>query len=203
MGSTIQRFSHLPIEIQLFAENTDGLSIRYNEAIESTKNAPALLVFVHDDVEITDWFWHERLVAALESHHLVGLAGNTNPLPHQTSWAVTDLKGTLSDQQFWSGRVARSNGHWDLFGTPDRTVKLIDGLFMAAYSQTFHDNKIRFDPQFTFHHYDMDISKQFTSKDLSIYVPSISAIHYGQNNIGQAWQESAQRYLSKWSGMNK
>lgn len=203
MGVTIQRFSHLSfIEAQLFTNNTVGLCQRYNEAIEAAKNDPALLVFVHDDVEIVDWYWYMRLGASLDDHHLVGLAGNAYPSPGQTSWAITDTEGTLSDRQSWAGCVARGNGeymtNWDVFASPNREVKLIDGLFMAAYSKTFHDNDIRFDEQFTFHHYDMDICRQFTAKELSIYVSSISVIHHSQGLMGPSWKESAQRYLDKW-----
>jgi GT2 family glycosyltransferase len=206
LGVTIQRFSHLSfIEAQLFTNNTVGLCQRYNEAIEAAKNDPALLVFVHDDVEIVDWYWYMRLGASLDDHHLVGLAGNCQPSPGQTSWAITDMEGTLSDRQSWAGCVARGNGEyltsWDVFASPNREVSLIDGLFMAAYSKTFHDNDIRFDEQFTFHHYDMDLCRQFTDKGLSIYVSSISAIHHSQGLMGPAWKESAQRYLDKWQGL--
>jgi GT2 family glycosyltransferase len=203
LGVTLQRFAHLSfIEAQLFTNNTLGLSQRYNEAIEAAAHDPAILVFVHDDVEITDWFWYLRLAAALDDYHLVGLAGNSAPLPKQTSWAITDLEGTLSDRQSWAGCVARGNGEyltsWDVFASPNREVFLLDGLFMAAHSKTFHDNDIRFDDQFTFHHYDMDICQQFEAKDLSMYVSSISVIHHSKGLMGPAWKESAQRYLSKW-----
>jgi GT2 family glycosyltransferase len=142
------------------------------------------------------------LAASLDDHHLVGLAGNAHPSPGQTSWAITDTEGTLSDRMSWAGCVARGNGefmtNWDVFASPNREVKLIDGLFMAAYSKTFHQNDIRFDEQFTFHHYDMDICRQFTAKELSIYVSSISVIHHSQGVMGASWKESAQRYLEKW-----
>jgi GT2 family glycosyltransferase len=203
LGVTLQRFAHLSfIEAQLFTNNTLGLSQRYNEAIEAAAHDPAILVFVHDDVEITDWFWYLRLAAALDDYHLVGLAGNSAPLPKQTSWAIIDFEGTLSDRQHWAGCVARGNGEyltsWDVFASPNREVFLLDGLFMAAHSKTFHDNDIRFDDQFTFHHYDMDICQQFEAKDLSMYVSSISVIHHSKGLMGPAWKESAQRYLSKW-----
>lgn len=204
LGLTIQRFKHLPfIEFQLFVSNTTGLGRRYNEAIEVAKNDPAILVFVHDDVEITDWYWYWRLAAALEKHQLIGLAGNANPLPNQTSWAVVDLKGTLSNRQSWAGCVAKRDGNWDVFAPPDREVSLIDGLFMAADSRTFINNNIRFDEQFDFHHYDMDICRQFVQKGLSIYVASISVIHHSQGLISPAWEESARRYIEKWATKEK
>ena len=127
LGVTIQRFAHLSfIEAQLFTNNTAGLCQRYNEAIEAAKNDPALLVFVHDDVEIVDWYWYMRLGASLDDHHLVGLAGNCQPSPGQTSWAITDMEGTLSDSQSWAGCVARGNGEyltsWDVLASPNGEV---------------------------------------------------------------------------------
>jgi GT2 family glycosyltransferase len=204
LGVTISRFGHLSfIEVQLFANNTMGLSQRYNEAIETAKNDPAILVFVHDDVEIMDWWWFQRLGLALQNHHLIGLAGNRQRAPGQLSWAIANDQGLLTDKSLWAGTVARGDGFqmvgWDCFANANVEVDLIDGLFMAADSETFHDQSIRFDEQFTFHHYDMDISRQFQDKGLSLYVPAISVIHHSNGVMGEAWNESAKRYLDKWN----
>src|SRR5262245_5525184 len=45
------------VQIRLFEENKRGLPEVYNLAIEEAKSEPAVLVFVHDDVHLLDYFW--------------------------------------------------------------------------------------------------------------------------------------------------
>jgi hypothetical protein len=47
----------------------------YNHAIEAALVQPAILVFVHDDVYLCDFFWPERVREAVERFDVVGVAG--------------------------------------------------------------------------------------------------------------------------------
>lgn len=66
-----------PVQVRLFEENAMGLSERYNQAIEEAKDSPSLLVFLHDDVLINDFFWTQRIYAGLKDFDIVGIVGNT------------------------------------------------------------------------------------------------------------------------------
>jgi hypothetical protein len=82
------------IELRLFANNQQGLPSVYNNAIEECKTDPAILIFIHDDVYLSEYYWAEHLYDALEHFDLVGLAGNKRRVPRQASWMFLDDKFT-------------------------------------------------------------------------------------------------------------
>lgn len=58
LGRSIAVYAHSPgIELQLFSANTSALSVIYNQAIEAALIDPAILVFIHDDVHLIDFYW--------------------------------------------------------------------------------------------------------------------------------------------------
>ena len=59
-----------------------GLGEAYNAAIEALP-AEGIVLFVHDDLFIHDWFVAERLWEAMLRFDVVGLAGATRRLPVQ------------------------------------------------------------------------------------------------------------------------
>lgn len=64
---------------------TQGLAAVYNPAIARSADDD-LLVFLHDDVYIDDWYCCTRLTEALARYDVIGLAGCGNRIPGQTSW---------------------------------------------------------------------------------------------------------------------
>lgn len=198
---SLSRFTHLPFfKVQVFENNTKGLSYCYNQAIESAGDET--LVFVHDDMEITDHWWFKQIDVGLQQWDMVGVAGNAKRIHGQLSWAVADKTGRLINQQHWSGAVEQPGG-WGLYSEPWKSVELIDGCLMAARARTFIENNIRFDEQFEFHHYDVDISRQFREKDLTIGVVGLSTVHHSQNKLDALWLKSCDQYLNKWGETNE
>ena len=45
-----------PVEMLVAFDNSFGLSAVYNAAIKKSESEPAILVFIHDDIFITDFF---------------------------------------------------------------------------------------------------------------------------------------------------
>ena len=199
LGQSLQRFKHLPfIQTTIFPGNEEGICKRYNEAISFSMETPSIMVFVHDDVQITDNFWFDRIIQATEKYDLVGVAGNTRRLPKASSWACIDENGTLDDQRYFSGIVARADGSWDVFAESNKACELLDGVLLATKSETLKRHNIRFDEQFKFHHYDMDISRQFRQKGLTVGTAPISITHHSGGGIGPQWKESYNDYIAKW-----
>jgi hypothetical protein len=57
LGNSIKSYIEVSTaEVKLFAENSTGLSEIYNKAIEESIHSPAILVFVHDDLVLYDFF---------------------------------------------------------------------------------------------------------------------------------------------------
>jgi len=192
------------IELRLFAHNREGLSGIYNTAIEESKSNPAILVFIHDDVYLSDFYWAEHLHEALAHFDLVGLAGNRRRVPRQASWMYLDEQFTRDNYDNLSGVL----GHGDpfpnltqlsVYGEPGQEVKLLDGVMMAVRSHTLIDQGLRFDPRFKFHFYDLDFCRQAEMKEIRMGTWAISVVHASAGKLGvESWRAAYRDYLAKY-----
>jgi hypothetical protein len=198
------RFYRAPfVELLLFDSNKTGLSVLYNEAMRRAASDPAILIFCHDDVHLCDFYWAKHLINGLLAFDIVGLAGNTRRLPNQPAWCFVDRTLNWDDRDNLSGSVAHGGGfpptNLSRFGPPGREVKLLDGLFLAARSETLRSSGLRFDAAFDFHFYDMDFCREAEVRGLKMGTCAISAIHESAGSYGDAaWQRSYEKYLEKW-----
>jgi tetratricopeptide (TPR) repeat protein/GT2 family glycosyltransferase len=192
------------IELRLFADNREGLPTIYNTAIEESKSDPAILIFIHDDVYLSDYYWAEHLHDALDHFDLVGLAGNRRRVPRQASWMYLDDQFTRDNYDNLSGVL----GHGDpfpnlrqlsVYGEPGQAVKLLDGVMMAVRSQSLIERDLRFDPQFKFHFYDMDFCRQAELRGIRMGTWAISVVHASAGALGvEPWRTAYGDYLSKY-----
>src|SRR5690349_1575782 len=65
--------------------NKRGLPEIYNARI-SAADGHEILVFVHDDVWIDDYFIADRVIEALRDYDVIGVAGNRRRSPGQPAW---------------------------------------------------------------------------------------------------------------------
>lgn len=204
LGRSLALYRHVPfVQFQLFAENRNGLPLVYNAALEFAKANPAILVFIHDDVTICDFFWADRLRAALDRFDVVGVAGNKRRLPKQPAWIFSGADFAWDESQYLSGVVGHGKGFpceiVSAYGPADEECKLLDGLMLAAYSQRLNESGMRFDERFDFHFYDMDFCRQAELRGLRMGTLSISVVHEsGGAYASPAWSEAYARYLEKY-----
>lgn len=204
LGRSLKLYSHLKhAQLHLFDNNAQGLSTIYNAAIQYAVDHPAILVFVHDDVWLQDFFWAERINEALQRFDVVGLAGNKRRVPRQPAWAFVTLDWKWDESQFLSGTVGHGKGfpcdNVSLFGPSGQTCKLLDGLMLIADSAKLVETGLRFDEQFTFHFYDMDFCRQAELKGLRMGTWPLSVVHDSASVFGSpAWIEGYGRYLCKY-----
>ncbi|WP_321787588.1 tetratricopeptide repeat protein [Paraburkholderia sp. J94] len=205
LGRSLKLYEHKAnIQLQLFDNNAHGLSSIYNAAIDAAKKSPAILVFVHDDVWLTDVFWDERIRESLGHFDVVGLAGNVRRVPRQPAWCFTpDMRP--EERKFLSGTVAHGKGFPGEnvlnFGPSGLECKLLDGLLMIADSDTLVNSKLRFDEQFKFHFYDMDFCRQAELKGLRMGTWPLSVVHESKGGCDSAdWRQSYDLYLRKYEG---
>ncbi|WP_286919641.1 class I SAM-dependent methyltransferase [Pseudomonas sp. UBA6753] len=191
-----------PVELVLHAENKEGLSTLYNRAIEEAKEAPAILVFVHDDVHLCDYWWGDRLREGVEAFDVIGLAGNTRRIEGQPAWAFVDDRFTWDEKRFLSGAVGHGSSFpcaVSNFGPAPQPCKLLDGLLLAADSERLVQAGVRFDEQFQFHFYDMDFCRQAEAKGLLMGTWPLSVVHESGGAFGTpTWREGYRRYLDKY-----
>lgn len=208
LGRSLPNYREFPkrqaIEVRVFPDNSQGLPSVYNTAIEEAQADPAILIFIHDDVYLSDYYWAEHLHEALDHFDLVGLAGNRRRVPRQASWMYLDDDFTRDNYDNLSGVL----GHGDpfpnlrqlsVYGEPGQEVKLLDGVMLAIRSQTLIERNLRFDPLFRFHFYDMDFCRQAEIKQLRMGTWAISVVHASAGALGvDDWRGAYRDYLAKY-----
>lgn len=207
LGKTLPVYAPYGVRTRLFYDNSRGLPECYNEAIDEISDDEEILLFMHDDVFLTDFFWISRVLAALKLFSLIGVAGNKRRVPRQPAWAFshihpTEKKLQWDDRENLSGIVGHGDGfpcRLSMYGPAEQACMLLDGAFLGARRGSFTRNGIRFDERFKFHFYDMDICRQFDKAGLKMGTASVSLIHQSAGHFGSPqWNEGYHQYLQKW-----
>jgi hypothetical protein len=184
--------------------NRRGLPEVYNGRI-SAQNSHEILVFVHDDVWIDDYFLADHMIEGLKTYDVIGIAGNRRRVQNQPAWAfkaLIDGKLTWDDKTNLSGSVAHGTypfGAISFFGTVPAECELLDGVFLAAKKFTLTANGILFDPSFDFHFYDMDFCRSTREKGLRLGTWPICLTHQSGGTFNnQHWRDKYLLYREKW-----
>lgn len=204
LGRSLRMYQHfLPFDLDLYESNARGLPEVFNESIERARNQPAPLMFVHDDVHLSDFFWYDNICQGLSRFDLIGVAGNRRRVPGQISWAFVNDQMEWDSREHLSGVIGHGHGFpsskLSFYGPTGQPCKLLDGVLLIAHSQTLHSHNVRFDTRFDFHFYDMDLCRQFEMKGLSMGTWPIGVIHESEGAIrSPAWQLGRSRYQEKY-----
>jgi GT2 family glycosyltransferase len=199
---SIRRLAHdNRISAEVAVNNVQGLPVVYNRRIEAP-DAGDVLVFVHDDVWIEDYFLADRLIEGLARFDVIGVAGNARRVPGQPAWAFVDGKFTWDDRNHLSGAVAHGQhpfGPVSYFGATPASCELLDGVFLACNRASLLASNLRFDPAFDFHFYDMDFCRGARAAGLSLGTWPICLTHRSGGAFGSpSWTDKYRRYLDKW-----
>ena len=210
LGQSLSVFpKQTDLEITVFPNNAGdrrkGLSILYNAFLQP-EHENEILLFVHDDVYIHDWYLVHRLNDAIEYFDVIGLAGNTNPDFNEPSWALAwDSKKYPRGRQsmrYLSGAVGHLIQGRTLisdYGMTPQACQLLDGLFMAVNVKKVLDCAVLFDTQFDYHFYDLDFCRQCHNRGLKLGTWPIAATHGSGGAFGSPeWKSARDKYLFKW-----
>lgn len=201
LNTTLLHNSVSDVHSVAFSENnTDPLSVVYNDAIDDFKNSVEWIVFVHDDVIIEAPEALERQLNTLGNNFdVIGCAGTRDfTLKEPALWHL------MSDRTQHRGAVAHlhDDGHKFMtsFGVyPDRVI-LVDGVFIAAKTKVF--DKVKFDTNNPagFHFYDLDFSLACHKAGFKIGVGDINITHAspGLKHITDDWTRGQEWFLKKW-----
>lgn len=205
LGASLKRLAFdKRIRPRMAFENRTGLPVIYNAAIDAPQ-AAEILVFMHDDVWIDDYFFADRIIAGLQSFDVMGLAGNRRRLPRQPSWAFIKLmedKVLLDSAENLTGAVAHGKapfGPVTYYGPTPAECELLDGVLLAARRDSLRANSVRFDPRFDFHFYDLDFCRSARAAGLKLGCEALALTHRSGGNFNSPqWRESYATYLEKW-----
>ena len=184
--------------------NQRGLPDVFNARIDAG-DAADILVFMHDDVWIDDYYLADRVIEGLRSYDVLGVAGNRRRIPRQPAWAFVE---NVEDRFRWdepanlSGSVAHGKepfgaiGH---YGPAPAECELLDGVFLAARKPALIAKGVRFDSRFEFHFYDLDFCRSARQRGLRLGTWPICLTHQSGGAYGTAqWREKYRAYLDKW-----
>lgn len=194
------------IEISLLGiyENKVGLSELYNMALLSLSSD--YVVFMHDDVEIHDYFVFEKLIKAHEQYDIVGLAGSKSqdygklPAWHLAQQQPSDARGIVAHYIPPQTGVYDAHINSVYFGPTPASVVVIDGLFMSFKKDKIPVGATLFDDDFTFHFYDMAMCVKAERFSLSIGVWPIFVVHHGLGdfNADPLWHKLAIDFKTRY-----
>lgn len=200
-GRSLSIYNGLGFEIDLYHTNQNGLPYVYNKSIEKSINDPAILIFMHDDVYITDYWWIKKIYECIKYFDVTGIVGNRRRLEFQPTWCHMDLEFNY-DKENLSGAIGNGNGFpLDLlcvYGPTFQEVKLLDGVMLICQSKILIENNIRFDEKFNFNFYDLDFCRQIEKKGLKMGTWEISLIHESGGKDNHTWRIELEKYYKKW-----
>lgn len=202
MGVSLQRLAFdSRLSLQVALSNRAGLPDVYNARI-SARNGAEILVFVHDDVWLDDYFLADRVIAGLEVFDVIGVAGNRRRVPGQRAWCFVNVPGMTEDRKTLSGWVAHGKqpfGRVTTCGPAPAECELLDGVFLAARLRTLLDRSVRFDPVFDFHFYDLDFCRSARQAGLRLGTWPICLTHQSGGSFeSPAWLKAHAKYVRKW-----
>lgn len=181
--------------------NRRGLPEVYNARIAEA-DAEALLVFIHDDVWIDDYFLADRVLNGLRSFDVLGVAGNRRRLPNQLSWIFPDETLTWDEPACLTGVLAHGPqpfGTPSVYGPVPAECELLDGLFLASGAERLRLRGVEFDRRFDFHCYDLDFCRTARQRGLTLGTWPICLTHSSCGNFRDShFRTLHQLYLAKW-----
>jgi GT2 family glycosyltransferase len=202
LGISLRRLAHdARLVPQVSFTNRVGLPAVFNARLLAPEGQ-GVLVFVHDDVWIDDYFLVDRILAGLQSYDVIGVAGNRRRVPRQPAWAFVDENFTWDDRANLSGAVAHGDfpfGNIVSYGTVPAQCELLDGVFLAARKSVLRAMNVAFDPRFDFDLYDLDFCRTARERGLRLGTWPICLTHQsiGANDRAR-WSANYQRYIEKW-----
>lgn len=176
---------HPDVKIGMISENRDGLPKVYNRILDTTESG--IVVFMHDDVEIHDLTFVEKLRTAHTYFDIVGVAGATRQeysMDRPCLWHMNcrnfrygpeggDGRGFIQHPIQENSLVEATS----FFGPTPARVAFIDGCFMSFDAERVRKTGFRFDENFKFHHYDLSACKIAERLGLTIGVWPIHLLH--------------------------
>src|SRR5262250_1136978 len=97
LGLSLRRLvNDIRLVPRLAFANSRGLPEIFNARILAQDSAE-ILVFVHDDVWIDDYFLADRVLEGCQAFDVIGVAGNRRRVRNQPGWAFVDCKFAWDD----------------------------------------------------------------------------------------------------------
>ena len=206
LGKSLERLAFdTRVSASIAFENRNGLPMMYNQRLTAA-DSPEVLIFVHDDVWLDDYFVVDRVLEGLESYDILGVAGNRRRTPKQPIWSLIasgeGSQAIVDSPENLSGAIAHGDnpfGKVSSFGVCPADCQLLDGVFLAVRKSRLLALNVLFDSRFNFHFYDLDFCRTAIQNGLRVGTWPISMTHQSGGRIGSnQWYEQYDLYIEKW-----
>lgn len=190
LGTSLLRLKDISASVAY--NNREGLGTVYNRFLtEQYRNE--ILVFIHDDIFIDDYWIDVRLNEAIEKYDVIGLTG-LSYLISAPNWDGISP---------WDcGTVAEPNPSrlWRERNRAPHAVYSVDGQCIAINAEKILSAGIRWDERFVFEFYDIDFCRQCVTRGLSIGVWPLALTHGGKGRFGSPeFMRSLGLFNRKWN----
>ena len=182
-------------------DNSLGLSQVYNSYFDVLDTD--YTICIHDDVAVDDLDIFNKIIKYSKDFDIMGVAGGTSfsfKRYDRLSWMSamdqkTDLAGCVQHRMSKDGEPEVFSSC--CYGPYPRKVFAIDGLIMIFNKLAY--KTIRFDPQFEFDFYDLDLCFSAYKQQLNIGVIPLSVTHYskGEGILKDSYMVAQQKFIEK------
>jgi len=161
------------------------------------KSRGDIVIFSHDDVEIINPDFPQRLTGHLANYDIVGVAGTS--LAVSAAWIRAGPPHLLGQIVHV---MADGNFQVEIFGAPSRVsrAQAVDGVFISARRAVLE--RVKFDAVTFdgFHVWDQDFCRSACMAGFTIAVTcDIHLIHFSPGGkFDEVWRTYAQRFYNKW-----
>lgn len=210
------------VNAKVFIEfnNSSGLSTVYNSFLSEHSNdidANSFVVFVHDDVWINDVCFFDKIVDAAKNFQVIGVCGGkawnaygngNTPIIWTHAARGAGMSGFMihaADERQSQVKHEFSFDGRSIFATnygysPSRTLT-IDGCLMC-FTKGAIEAGLKFDEQFDFHFYDMDMCISAFLKELNVGTAPVLVTHesLGYSVSQPRFMELQKVFMKKWFG---
>ena len=190
------------VKVYVEFENKNGLPNVYNKAIDNSTDFD-FVVFVHDDIWLNDVFFFDKVINS--KFDIVGAVGGCY-------WGVPSGYPIDAKPLIWTtatcGRGASGFMNHDLkngyflpssYGVAPKETTTLDGSIIIFTRKAIQAG-LRWDEQFNFHFYDMDICFSARRLGLKVGTANILLTHesVGGSVVQPEFMESQIRFIEKW-----
>ena len=105
LGHSLRRLGDRRIVARIAFSNHRPLAEVYNAALDRAGEHD-IVVFMHDDVWLDDYYFVERIASGLKQFDVIGVTGSTHRRPGQLAWSFVSDPRVPDDAPYLSGRRA-------------------------------------------------------------------------------------------------
>lgn len=176
----------------LRTSTTTSIAEAYNGLLREARAMEGLaaLVLVHEDVEILDHRFEEKITAALHARPNTGVLGaiGGRGITSMRWWRAKEIVGRVFETRGVMEGTSRSGD-----------VDAVDGLLLILSPRAFRE--LEFDEGIRgFHGYDVDICTQARRSGLAVSVIDVAVAHHSKGGYGdlRAYRATSRYWADKW-----